>query len=159
VGRGKKEENKICLSAQQRERLADISRNGHAPAKKILHAQVLLMADEGAGATKHWTDEEIAAALNLHRNTVQRIRYRFLAQGEQPALNRRVRATPPVAPMVDGHLEAQIVALCCSQAPDGRTCWTLELLTHQLKARQIVLQISRETVRRTLKKTSYALGK
>lgn len=159
MGRGKKDENKIRLSAEQRERLEDISRKGHAPAKKILHAQVLLMADEGEGATRHWTDEAIAAALNLHRNTVGRIRYRFLKEGEQPALNRRVRATPPVAPIVDGHLEAQIVALCCSEAPEGRTCWTLELLTQQLKARQIVLQISKETVRRTLKKTSCALGK
>lgn len=159
MGQGKKAENKICLSAEQRQRLEDISRNGYAPAKKILHAQVLLMADEGEGATRRWTDEEIGAALNLHRNTVGRIRYRFLTQGESPALNRQVRATPPVAPVVDGHLEAQIVALCCSEAPEGRTRWTLELLTQQLKARQIVTQISRETVRRTLKKTSYALGK
>jgi hypothetical protein len=117
------------------------------------------MADEGEGATKHWTDEEIAAALNLHRNPVGRIRYRFIQEAEQPALHRRVRATPPIAPRVDGHLEAQIIALCCSEAPEGRTCWTLELLSQQLKARQIVLQISRETVRRPLKKTSYALGK
>jgi Homeodomain-like domain len=159
MGRGKKDENKIRLSAEQRHRLEDISRKGHAPAKKILHAQVLLMADEAEAATRRWTDEEIAAALNLHRNTVGRIRHRFLTAGEQPALNRQVRATPPVVPMVDGHLEAQIVALCCSQAPEGRSRWSLELLTQQLKARQIVLQISRETVRRTLKKTSYALGK
>ena len=159
MGRGKKDENKIRLSAEQRHRLEDISRNGHAPAKKILHAQVLLMADEGEEATRHWTDEAIAAALNMHRNTVGRIRSRFITAGEQPALNRQVRTTPSIAPIVDGHLEAQIIALCCSEAPEGRSRWTLELLTQQLKARQIVLHISRETVRRTLKKTSYALGK
>lgn len=157
MGRGKRD--KIYLSAEQRQRLEDISRNGYAPAKKILHAQVLLMSDESEFAVKHWTDEEIATALNLHRNTVGRIRYRFLNQGEQPALNRQVRQTPPVPPMVDGRLEAQIIALCCSQAPEGRTRWTLQLLTSELKARQIVTQISQETVRRTLKKTDYALGK
>jgi transposase len=157
MGRGRRD--KIYLSAEQRQRLEDISRKGHAPAKKILHAQVLLMSDEGEFAVKHWTDEEIAAALNVHRNTVGRIRYRFLKQGEQPALNRRVRPTPPVPPIVDGHVEAQIIALCCSEAPEGRTRWTLKLLTRELKARQIVTQISQETVRRTLKKTNYALGR
>jgi hypothetical protein len=69
MGRGKRD--KIYLSAEQRQRLEGISRNGHAPVKKILHAQVLLMSDEGEFAVKQWTDEEIAAALNLHRNTVQ----------------------------------------------------------------------------------------
>jgi transposase len=117
------------------------------------------MADEGEFAVKHWTDEEIAAALNLHRNTVGRIRHRFFNDSEQPALNRRVRQTPPVPPKVDGHLEAQIIAVCCSQAPEGRKHWTIELLTAELKARQIITQISRETVRRTLKKTNYALGR
>jgi transposase len=157
MGRGKR--NKINLSAEQRQRLESISRNGHAPVKKILHAQVLLMADEGEFAVKHWTDEEIAAALNLHRNTVGRIRHRFFNDGEQPALNRRVRQMPPVPPKVDGHLEAQIIAVCYSQAPERRTHWTIELLTAELKARQIITQISRETVRRTLKKTNYAFGR
>jgi transposase len=115
------------------------------------------MSDEGDLSTKRWTDDEIAAALNLHRNSVGRIRHRFLQQGEAPALNRQVRKTPPVPPKVDGHLEAQIIALCCSDPPDGYANWSIRLLTSKLKARQI--EISRETVRQTLKKTNSALGK
>ena len=155
MGRGKWD--KIYLSAEERKRFEDISRNGQAPVKKVVHAQVLLMSDEGDLSTKRWTDDEIAAALNLHRNSVGRIRHRFLQQGEAPALNRQVRKTPPVPPKVDGHLEAQIIALCCSDPPDGYANWSIRLLTSKLKARQI--EISRETVRQTLKKTNSALGK
>jgi transposase len=157
MGRGKRD--KIYLSAEQRQRLEIISRNGQAPVKKVVHAQVLLMSDEGELATKRWTDDEIATALNLHRNTVARIRQRFLEQGEAPALDRQVRKTPPVPPKVDGHLEAQIIALCCSDPPEGRASWSIRLLTWELKTRQVVTEISRESVRQTLKKTNSVLGK
>jgi hypothetical protein len=97
--------------------------------------------------------------LNLYRNTVARIRQRFLEQGEAPALDRQVRKTPPVPPKVDGHLEAQIIALCCSDPPEGRASWSIRLLTWELKTRQVVTEISRESVRQTLKKTNSVLGK
>jgi hypothetical protein len=70
-----------------------------------------------------------------------------------------VRKTPPVPPKVDGQMEAQIIALCCSEPPEGRTHWSIRLLTSELKARQIGVEISRETVRQTLKKTNCDLGK
>ena len=100
MGRGRRD--KIFLSAQQGQRLEAISRNGYAPAKKILHAQILLMSDEGVSAHIKRTDEEIASALNLHRNTISRVRKRFLEKGEAPALERKVRRKPPVEPIVDG---------------------------------------------------------
>ncbi|OLT63046.1 transposase [Moorena bouillonii PNG] len=117
------------------------------------------MSDEGELATRTWTDNEIAQALNLHRNTVGRIRQRFLEKGEAPALERKARRKPPVDPIVDGETEAQIIALCCSQPPAGRGNWSIRLLTNELKKRRIVTQIGRETVRKTLKKTNCALGK
>jgi hypothetical protein len=64
-----------------------------------------------------------------------------------------------VPPKVDGYLEAQIIALCCSDPPEGRADWSIRLLTSELKTRQIVTEISRETVRQTLKKTNSARGK
>lgn len=157
MGRGRRD--KIALSQEQRSRLEVITHNGHAPAKKILHAQVLLMSDEGEQAPKKWTDGEIATALNLHVNSVGRIRRRFLQQGEVPALERKVRRTPPIAPKVDGNMEAHIIALCCSAPPDGRADWSIRLLTSELKKRGIVTEIGRESVRRTLKKIGYAPGK
>lgn len=156
---GKGRRDKIYLTPEQRHRLEDMSRNGYAPAKKVIHAQILLMSDESDLAPRKWTDVEIAAALNVHRNSVGRVRKRFLDKGEQPALNRRPRKRPPTPPIVDGATEAQIIALCCSEPPEGSAHWSLRLLTSELKRRQIVVEISRETVRRTLKRTNYALGK
>ena len=120
MGRGRRD--KVLLTIEQRQRLEKISRNGYAPAKKILHSRVLLMCDEGELSQKKWTDEAIAEALNLHRNTVGRIRKRFLSKGEQPALNRKLRKNPPTLPKIDGEQEAQIVAMCCSDPPEHKCC-------------------------------------
>ena len=156
---GKGRRDKVILSQEQRQNLEAISRNGYAPAKKILHAQILLMCDESPQASRKWTDQEISSALNLHRNTVGRIRKRFLEQGQEPALNRRQRREPPVPSKIDGYQEAQIIALCCAEPPEGQAHWSLRLLTHELKARSIITEISRETVRRILKKMNYDLGR
>lgn len=72
MGRGRRD--KVHLTQEHRENLERISRNGYAPAKKILHARILLMCDEGERVRRKWTDEEIAEALQVHRNTVGRIR-------------------------------------------------------------------------------------
>ena len=88
-----------------------------------------------------------------------RIRSRFLKKGEKPALERKPRKSPPTPAKVDGSTEAQIIALCCCEPPDGHADWTIRLLTEEVKKRMIITEISRETVRRTLKKTNYALGK
>jgi hypothetical protein len=147
----------IELSAEQRERLEEITRNGHSSAKKIRHAQVLLWSDanhhEGRLASI-----VIAARLKMHKNTVDRIRKRFVLEGEAPALNRKVRATPAVTPKIDGATEAHLVAICCSPAPQGRARWTLSLLANELVKRGLVTHVCNETVRGALKKTSCSLG-
>ena len=157
MGRGRRD--KVYLTVEQKDNLEKIARNGYGPAKKILHAQILLMCNEAITTQRTWSDEEIAEALNVHRNTVGRVRQRFLSKGERPALERNPRSLPPTPPKVDGATEAQIIALCCSDPPQGRASWTIRLLTSELKKRTIVTEISRETVRRTLKKTSYGRGK
>lgn len=157
MGRGRRD--KVYLTKEQIENLETISRNGHGSAKKILHARILLMCDEGEMAPRKWTDDQIAEALGVHRNTVGRIRQRFLQKGEKPALNRQPRKTPANPAKVDGATEAQIIALCCSEPPEGRSQWSIRLLTKELKKRQIITEISDSTVWRTLKKTNYARGR
>ncbi len=147
----------INLSPQDRERLQEITSNGHAPAKKILHAQILLMRDQHH-LNGRWKDAEIARALNTHRNTIYRVCKRYITQGETPALNRHQRKTPPTPAKLDGRQEAMLVATCCAQPPTGRARWTLSLLVETLQKRGVVASISRETVRKTLKKTSFNLG-
>ncbi len=147
----------VQLSAQARERLESITRNGSAPAKKILHARVLLMSDQHHESGRYH-DHQIAAALGVHLNTVARIRRLFVQHGEQPALDRKVRLTPPVPPKIDGRVEATLVAICCSPPPDGHVRWTLNLLQREAVGRKIVTSICRETIRKTLKKTRSSLG-
>jgi transposase len=147
----------VRLSSDQRRRLDDIRRNGHASAKKILHASVLLLADKEHSSGCQ-TDGAIAQTLGMHVNTVARIRKRFVQEGEQPALERKAAARPPVPAKVDGTLEAQLIALCCSPAPPGRVRWTLDLLVEEVTRRKYVTTICRETVRRALKKTNCSPG-
>ena len=81
----------VILDPGERESLEDIARNGHAPAKKIRHAQVLLMSDHNRPGGK-MAGPDIAAALGMHLNTVARIRKLFATRGERPALERKPRA-------------------------------------------------------------------
>jgi len=147
----------VQLSAEARARLESITHNGSAPAKKILHARVLLMSDQHHESGRYH-DHEIAAALGVHLNTVARIRKLFVQRGEQPALDRKVRLTPPVPPKVDGRVEATLVAICCSPPPEGHVRWTLNLLRREAVGRKIVTRICRETIRKTLKKTRFSPG-
>ena len=147
----------VILTAETRRRLESITRNGRAPAKKILHARVLLMSDARHPAGRYH-DKQIGTLLGLHVNTVARIRTRFVHQGEGPALERKVRTTPPVAPKLDGRAEAILVAICCSPAPEGQRRWTLRLLQEEMVRRRVVTSLCCETIRKRLKKTCCSLG-
>jgi transposase len=147
----------VRLSPEERQRLEDITRNGHAPAKKICHAQVLLLSDRHRPQGLQ-TRDQIAQTLGMHVNTVDRVRKRFVLEGERPALDRKPRAKPPVAPKIDGRVEAHLVAMCCGAAPEGRARWSLTLLASELTRRGLVTHVCAETVRRALKKINCNLG-
>ena len=142
----------VELTDEQRERLGRLTRTGSAPVSKVRHARVLLLSDGGRPSGR-LTRDAIAEALGMHVNTVDRLRKRFVLEGEEPALNRKVRAEPPTPAKIDGRAEAHLVAICCLAAPKGRTRWTLQLLADELKRRGLVTSVSIETVRTTLKKT------
>jgi len=143
----------VELEDGQRRRLELMTRNGCASAKQILHARILLMSDQHHPEGR-WKDEQISASLGIHLNTIGRVRKRFVRQGEEPALHRKLRATPPTPRKLDGEDEAHLVAICCSKPPMGRARWTLRLLAHELVNRKIVVSICAETVRQALKKTN-----
>ena len=147
----------VVLTAEQRTQLEDITRNGSSPAKKIRHAHVLLLSD-GNRPGGRMTRDQVARRLDMHVNTVDRIRKRFVTEGEEPALNRKPRLTPPVPPKIDGRVEAHLVALCCGKSPEGRSRWTLRLLADELKRRGLVTQVCVETVRKALKKMNCSPG-
>lgn len=148
----------VFLSEQQQAELQVVCKNGHASAKKIRRAKVILLSDHNRQGG-HLTRTQIAELLNLHPNTVDRIRKEFTTQGVLPTIQRKVRKTPPRQPILDGAAEAQLIAICCSDPPEGRVHWTMELLAQTLRERQIVMQISAETVRRVLKKRTETVAK
>jgi len=147
----------VALTDDQRERLTDLTRNGHAPVKKVRHARVLLLSDRGRPGGR-LTRDQIAGQLDMHVNTVDRIRKRFVTDGEAPALDRKPRVTPPNPPKIDGRVEAHLVAICCGPAPEGRAYWTLRMLADELKDRKLVTSVCVETVRKALKKTNCGRG-
>lgn len=147
----------IRLTDEQRQCFVDLTANGRHAAKKIRHAHILLLADQDRPGGP-LSDVAIADRLGMHVNTVARIRKRFVTAGEQPALERKKRLTPPVPPKIDGTVEAHLVAICCTPAPVGHARWTLSLLADELVKRRLVPSVCLETVRKALKKTSCSPG-
>jgi transposase len=147
----------VVLSDKQRLELESVCSSGSGSARKIRRARVLLLSDRNRPDGK-LPREEVARITGVHVNSVDRIRKRFSQEGPQEAIVRKPRATPPVPRKIDGKMEAQIIAICCGPAPQGRARWTLRLLVDQIKKRKIVASISVETVRQTLKKTNCSLG-
>ena len=140
----------VRLSDNQRVELRTLIRAGQQSARILARARVLLRADEGR------TDDEIAASIHVGTTTVERLRRRFTQAGLERTLHDRPR--PGGTPKLDGNQEALLVALTCSEPPDDRPQWTMQLLADRLVAIGVVETISDETVRRVLKKTSLNRG-
>jgi transposase len=142
----------VQLTAEQPSRLSQLIRSGKAAARILLHARILLKADSGP-ETPAWSDEAIREAVEVHATTVARVRQRFVEEGLEAALRPRP-TTRHYERKLDGKVEAHLIALACSPAPEGQAHWTLRLLADKLVELQHVSSISYETVRQTLKETN-----
>ncbi len=147
---------RIKLTTEERQELKALVSKGRAAAYKQTHARILLLSDE-AGKDGGMTDEEIARSLQVASVTVERVRRRCVEEGLETALGRKEqqRRRPK---KLDGAAEAHLIALSCGEPPEGRTRWTLRLLSERLVECKIVDSIHPETVRKALKKTKSSLG-
>ena len=147
---------RVRLSREEREELKTLVCRGRAAAYRQTHGRILLLSDEaqGDGAMK---DEDIARVLQIGHATVERVRRRCVEEGIEAALGRK-RQGNRRPKRLDGAGEAHLIALACSQPPEGRASWTLKLLADRLVECEIVESISTETVRQTLKKPNSSLG-
>jgi transposase len=102
-------------------------------------------------------DDDIAKAVGCGRATVERVRKRFVEEGLQEALARH-KSRRQYQRKLDGKGEAHLIALACSEPPEGQKRWTLRLLADRMVALEYVDCLSYQTVRRTLKKTNLSLG-
>lgn len=147
---------KVTLTQEEREYLTKLTSQGKIAARKLIHAQVLLHADENS-ASGSLKDTDIAKAIYTSRLTVERVRKRFVVEGLDSALNPKVQKHRKQKKL-DGKAESFLIATACSAAPEGRSDWTLQLLADRLVECKIVDSISGECVRQTLKKTNLSPG-
>jgi transposase len=142
----------VILSDTEREQLKNLIAAGTVPARKLTHARILLKADQGSEGPG-WVDEQVAEAVEVSQPTVSRVRKQYVEEGLQAALNRR----PPnrhYHRKLDGQQEARLIALACSEPPEGQARWSLRLLAERMVELEVVDDLSYQTVRRTLKKTN-----
>ena len=145
---GRQQKYPVQLTDEEREQLRTITRTGNHSARVIQRAQILLWSDAGK------QDKEIIALLGCAPMTVSSTRERWVRE-------KRLEDLPRLGsqPMLDAKQESLLIALACSDAPEGRDAWTMQLLADKLVELKVVERISDETVRRTLKKTSLSRGR
>ena len=142
---------KVELTQSERSALIETSGRGKPLARTVKRALALLKADEGL------SDREAAEAVSLSAATVARVRRRFVEEGVEAAINDRPR--PGRGRKLNGRQEAHLVAITCSNAPEGHAHWTLQLLADQVVAMEFTGSIFLETVRQILKKTNSNHGR
>ena len=146
----------VSLTAEEREKLEQLTTTGKVTAYKMNHGRILLKADtnqEDGG----WTDEAISQALDVSVATIERVRQRFVETSLDSALSRQVQQQRKPR-RLDGEQEARLVAITCSEAPEGHARWSLRLLAERMVELEYVESVSHETIRQTLKKTTSSLG-
>ncbi len=150
-----KKTNRVELSSGQRSRLLEWIGRGERPVGEQRRARVLLKADEVPEGPA-WSDERIGEAFELSKGGVAGIRRRFCKRGLEGTVKRK-SPDREYDRKLDGEKEAELIRLACSEVPDGRSEWSLRLLSDKMVELGVVDTLSHETVRRTLKKTDSSL--
>jgi Homeodomain-like domain len=151
-----KRKHEIILSSDQRRDLFKLISEGKGGKEKLNRARILLKADigdEGEG----WHDSDICDALYVGSATVLRTRKSFVEEGLEATLNRKIPIVKQKR-IIEGDEEAHLIALVCSQPPEGNSGWTLRLLKDRMIELNYVETVSHETIRNVLKKTNLNLG-
>jgi transposase len=146
----------VTLTEEEQQMLRQMISRGKASARRLMHARILIKADssdDNAGKD----DVAIAESLDIGRATVERVRKEFVEEGLEAALERK-KPHRQYRRKLDGDGEAHLIALACSQSPEGTSRWTLRLLAGRMVALEYVDHLSHETVRQVLKKTNLSPG-
>mgnify|MGYP002725739246 CR=1 FL=1 len=147
----------VTLTEEERNFLTELTSKGKHRSQKILNALTLLACDEGEYQRRRSKNTEIARVLNTSMRKIDRVKKRFVVDGLDVALNGK-KGSRVYAKKADGDFEAHLIALSCSDPPEGFSRWTLRLLAEKVIELDYIETISHETVRRVLKKTSLNLG-
>jgi len=148
---------KVTLTKQEREELTSITQKGKHRSQKVLNALILLNSDEGEFQQNKSKNMDISSVLQISMRKIDRVKKSFVEEGLEVALN-GTKGQRAYEKKADGDLEAHLIALSCSEPPEGFARWTLRLLADKVVELQYVDSLSHETVRRVLKKTKLNPG-
>jgi len=142
---------RVTLTEEERKELKAISTKGKRAARTVLYARALLLLNAGEQGPK-WIVAKVAEALGTTTRSLEHLKKQFVEEGITSALNRKKRVKPPREIQFGGEFEAHLLALACSEVPEGRQRWTVRLLAEKMVELQIVPSVSPMTVCNTLKK-------
>ncbi len=142
---------RVTLTSEERKDLETLSTKGKRAARTVLYARALLLLDAGEYGPK-WVVAKVAEALGTTSRSLEHLKKRFVEDGLPNAIERKKRTTPPREIQFGGEFEAKLLALACSEAPEGRARWTVRLLAEKIVELKIVPSVSPMTVCNTLKK-------
>ena len=147
---------RVTLTEQERQELDALTKRGKTSAKRFLYARALLLCDAGQQRPA-WSVADTAEALGVTPRTIEHLKKRFVEDGLGAALDRRQPEKPPRDVTFDGAFEARLIALACSETPEGRRRWTVRLLAEKAVELSLAPSVSHMTVQRVLKKTNLSL--
>jgi len=147
---------RVTLTKQERAELDSITRRGKTHARKVIRARALLLCDAGPDGPA-WKIADVAEALGITTRTIEHLKKRFVEDGLEIALDRKPREKPPREVFFDGAFEARLLALACSEAPEGYQRWTVRLLADKVVELNIASSVSHMTIQRALKKMNLSL--
>ena len=147
----------VRLSNLECETLKKLITSGRGPARMFARARILLKADQSDDGPG-WSDERISEAFDVTVQTIERVRKQLVEEGSDAVLSRREYKQKVSRKKIDGDVEARLIALSCSDPPEGRARWTLRLLADKVVELGYVENISHEAIRQTLKKTNLNRG-
>ena len=149
---------KVALDKEERKELERIVQKGSHRSQRVINALVLLNCDQGEFQNRPIKNEDMASVLRIGMRKIDRVKRRFVEEGLETALTGR-KGTRIYERKADGDLEAHVVALSCTDPPEGRVRWSLRLLADRAVELHYIESISYETIRRLLKKRNKALEK
>lgn len=147
---------RVTLLESERAHLESLTHNGKTGSKKFINARALLLCDAGPQGPA-WTVANVAKALGITSRTIEHLKKRFVEHGLESAIERKQRDTPPRSIIFDGEFEARLIALACSEAPEGYARWTVRLLAEKAVELNFAPSVSHMTAHRILKKANLSL--
>lgn len=144
----------IILTEAERNRLKELAKSDKS--KKIIRKRINILLDLDESQGKYLTYEQCVKANASSSRNVYRVIVAYANGGIDAVLTIKRSSKSDTANIkVDGRAEAQLIQLACSEAPEGRDRWTLDLLVEKSK---VILDtpVSRSTIGRILKKTNYS---